>query len=179
MPDNSQKNIILQYKGQIDYDIIGDLIQELKDDMKSRNVRFGLYKKVLTLMIETLENVIRYRENLDHDDPVLLDHPPSFIIYKNDTEYEIEVSNAIRNKDAAILRKRLEELNSMDRKAIKDLYKATITNGQFSEHGGAGLGMIEMAKLADKKLDFSFADIDRQYSSFRLRLTVKSSLIKK
>lgn len=179
MPESKTSNIILQYQGPLDYDKIGDLIQELKNNMKNRNIRFGLYKKVLTLLIETLENIIRYRETLPASSPEINDFPPKISIHQENSEYMIEVSNPVRKADAVLLAERIEELNGLDRKEIKELYKATITNGQFTERGGAGLGMIEMVKLSDKKLQYSFSEINDAFSSFSLRLTVKSSLIKK
>lgn len=174
-----QENIVLYYKGKLDYDIIGELIQELKAYMSVRNVRFGLYKKLLTLMIETLENVIRYHENFIDKTQVLENHPSEFQIKLKDECYTLVVSNVILNEDVDILSKRLDGLNKLDKKEIKELYKKTITDGKFSEKGGAGLGMIEMAKLADRKPEYSFREIDKHYSYFILQLFLKSAVIEK
>lgn len=179
MPDILQDNIIVYHKGKLSYDIIGELIQELKSNMSKRNVRFGLYKKLLTLMIETLENVIRYHENLDNKDEFIESHPPEFQISFQDPYYILMASNAVLRKDALELTKKFDELNSMDKKEIKELYKETITNGEFSEKGGAGLGMIEMAKLADKKLEYELHDIDTELMYFTLRLILKSAVMEK
>jgi hypothetical protein len=176
MPDKPKSDIILYHKGKLDYDVIGELIHELKHNMKVRNVRFGLYKKLLTLMIEMLENVIRYRENFIGNLDVINEYPPEFQIVYKAHHYIIEASNAIRKEDVIRLENKIVELNNMDKKEIKDLYKSTITNGQFSEKGGAGLGMIEMAKLVDRKIEFEFKEIDNTFSFFLLRLSIKGSM---
>ncbi len=174
MLKKSHKDTILYFKGQLDYDVIGDLIHNLKLKMKARTVRFGLYKKILTLMIELLENIIRYDENYMDNEFILQNYPPEFQIFFENEFYIIESANAILKKDADILTARIEDLNKLDKKGIKTLYKETITNGIFSAKGGAGLGMIEMAKIADSEFEYSFSEVDSNYAYFLLRLAIKN-----
>jgi hypothetical protein len=175
MLKKSRNDTVLYFKGQLDYDVIGDLIHNLKSKMKARSVRFGLYKKILTLMIELLENIIRYDEIYIDNEYILKNFPPEFQIYYIDGHYVIESANAIHKNDADTLVTRIEELNKLDKKGIKELYKETITNGKFSAKGGAGLGMIEMAKIADQKFEYSFSEVDSDYEYFLLRLAISET----
>lgn len=178
MLKNTSENIILSYNGLLEFDNIGELIQILKDKMRNRKERFSTYKKILSIMIESLENIIRYNENLEYGNSLFTDHPPEFKIYIEENQFFIESFNAILNKDIGKLSQRLSQLNELDKLGIKKLYKETITNGKFSEKGGAGLGIIEMAKISDGKLDFSFSEIDDNCSFFTLRLAVNQEEIK-
>ena len=54
------------------------------------------------------------------------------------------------------------------------MYKQIITNGQFSEKGGAGLGLVEMAKITDQKIEYSFSEINGKFDYFRLILRINS-----
>lgn len=175
MLKKSHKDTVLYFKGQLDYDVIGDLIQNLKLKMKKRSVRFGLYKRILTMMIELLENIIRYDENFLNSDFIFQNYPPEFQIFRENGYYIIESTNPILKKDTNILTSKIENLNKLDKKAIKSLYKKTITNGKFSAKGGAGLGMIEMAKIADRKFEYSFSDVDTDYVCFLVRLAIKEA----
>ncbi len=172
MLKNTSGDTILSYHGLLDFDNIGDLIQSLKDEMRKRNVRFNTYKKILSIMIESLENIIRYNEILEKDQTIFADYPPEFRIYAEGNRFFIESGNAILNLDIDKLNQKLSKLNELDKFGIKELYKETITDGKFSEKGGAGLGIIEMAKIADGKLDFSFSEINNDCSFFTLRLAV-------
>jgi hypothetical protein len=172
MQNHVQKDIIIHFKGHLDYDIIGELIGSLKEKMRSRKVRFGLYKKILTLMIESLENIIRYRANFGHRGILLDDYPPEFLIASQNDHILIETVNTIFNPDIEALDKRLLHLSSLDSEELKELYKETITNGKFSEKGGAGLGIIEMVKIADEKIKYSFERINEQMSFFSLRILI-------
>jgi hypothetical protein len=173
MIDQSQKDIILYFKGTLDYDAIGELIVSLKDKMRHRRVRFGLYKKILTLMIESLENIIRYRTHFGKRGTPLDHYPPEFLISLDDDFVTIETVNAVFNPDIGPLNERLTLLNSLDSDKLKELYKETITNGRFSERGGAGLGIIEMAKIADEKIDFNFEPASEIISLFYMKLIIK------
>ena len=124
-------------------------------------------------MIESLENIIRYREHFINNDFILMNYPPEFTISFSNNLFIIESANAVRNQDIAELETKLSQLKKMDKKEIKELYRSTITNGQFSEKGGAGLGIIEMAKITDRKIEYSFQPIDGSYSFFLLQLVVK------
>jgi Family of unknown function (DUF6272) len=168
-----QKEVIIHFKGQLQFDNIGELIHLLKDKMRVRKISYAVYKKILMLMIELLENIIRYRENYDKKSNIIQNFPPEFSIQADQNIYYIESSNPILKSDMVKLEKRLFELNSMDKDKIRDLYKATITNGKFSEKGGAGLGIIEMAKMSDEKLIYHFTEIDKDYFYYSLKLAVK------
>lgn len=70
------------------------------------------------------------------------------------------------------LEKRLIYLNNLPPQGIKEYYKDTITNGQFSQQGGAGLGLIEMAKISGNKIEYMFQRVNDYYVTFSLRITV-------
>jgi hypothetical protein len=67
------------------------------------------------------------------------------------------------------LRSKIDHVNKRDREELKELYKSTITNGEFSPKGGAGLGFIEMAKTTGNKLEYSFENLSKDYSVYTLR----------
>jgi hypothetical protein len=176
MIKSSQKDVILYFRGQLGFDTISDLIRILKVKIRERHVSFVVYKKILMLMIESLENIIRYHEHLDGSSCIIINNPPEFQIYSENDQYIIESLNAIKNTDISNLDEKLKVLNDLNKQSIKDLYKTTITNGKFTEKGGAGLGIIEMAKITDEKLVFSFSPIDEHFSYFLLRMVVSSAV---
>jgi len=170
MRKNSHKDIIVQFKGQLEFDSISDLIHILKERMKERHVNYVTYKKILMLMIESLENILRYNKHIDLTLSLIKDNPPEFKIYMENNHYLIESSNVILNQDIYGLNQRLEQINTLSKNKIKDLYKSTITDGKFSDKGGAGLGIIEMAKITDEKLKYQFSPIDEKFSLYTLQL---------
>lgn len=70
--------------------------------------------------------------------------------------YVISVGNVVKEDAKTSLQHRIDELNEMDQDTLKQLYKQTLREGSFSEKGGAGLGLIEIARKSSDKLVYSF-----------------------
>ncbi len=77
--------------------------------------------------------------------------------------------------DVNDLKKRLDKVNKLDIKEIKDLYRQILDTSEFSKKGGAGLGLIEMAIKTGNRLDYDFVPVDKNFSYFILSKTVDSS----
>jgi hypothetical protein len=168
----SEEELFLYYKGPVLYDTIGYLICELKEKMFAIHTKQAIYKKVLMVMIEALENVFKYHEFFEKEKNLVADFPPEISILKKQSNFTIACSNPVLKRDVPDLKERLDRINTLDRNGVKDEYKKTITNGQFTEKGGAGLGLIEMAKISDDTLNYTFTTINDFYDYYRLTLIV-------
>lgn len=169
----SHEKVYLEYKGPILYDTIGDLISLLKENMFEAKVKQAIYKKVLMIMIEALENIFKYHEFFDKESILLKEYPPTLTIKYFDNHFVIKCSNPIRKEDVSPLEERLKKINTLDKAGIKEIYKQTITNGEFSEKGGAGLGIIEMAKISDDKIGYSFTSVSELFDIYKIKLKIK------
>lgn len=166
-----KKVTIINYRGAIHYETIGELIHEFKNHVHVLGVHIGTYKKVLLVMIESLENIMKYGEyplNIDENHAFI----PLFSVTKEGERYFITSSNTIEICNVSSLEEKLIYLNTLTQQGIKEYYKETITNGQFSQQGGAGLGLIEMAKISGNKIEYHFQPVNEKYTLFNLKITV-------
>jgi hypothetical protein len=169
---NSASTSILQYKGKFTFERIGILLNELKNKKETYHIDPVQYKKLLTLMIEILENVLKYSDRFE---VFVLDHPdyqPEFELNLCDEGFILMSRNPVMDKDKKEISKRINIINTSDEYELKKIYRDTITNGIFTEKGGAGLGFIEMAKITTNSLVFSFKPIERGFSYFELILHI-------
>lgn len=173
---DSQEKVFLHYTGPIVYDTIGEQIGKFREAMFNAKIKLSVYKKVLMVMIESLENVFKYYEHFEKEKEVLKSFSPSITIKSIPNFFIVECSNPIRIIDIPKLKSRLDFINSLDRKGVKEEYKQIITNGEFSDKGGAGLGIIEMAKISDEKIEYSFDNINREFNQFHLKLRIKHKI---
>jgi hypothetical protein len=167
-----EKVIIIDYSGAIHYDTIGELIHQFKKHVHLLGIQIGTYKKILLVMIESLENIMKYREVPVQEDGSELDIIPLFSVIKEGDRYYINSCNTVELNKMEPLEKRLIYLNNLTPSGIKEFYKETITNGLFSQQGGAGLGLIEMAKISGNKIEYMFQRVNERYVNFSLRITV-------
>ena len=172
MISNNTKELILSHRGTLKYDTIGELINNLKKTVSRLKIKLGIYKKLLLVMIESLENILKYNENFDINSNIRTKFTPEFKIEKDDEKYFLTSVNVIFNKDIPMLENKINHVNTLDSDGLKKLYKSTITNGRFTHKGGAGLGFIEMAKTAGNKLEYNFKTLSTEYSLYTLRVSM-------
>ncbi len=176
MPDNQHMELLLNYAGPLKYDTIGHLIHELKDKVSEMGLKLVLYKKILLVMIEALENILKYNEHFNEKIDLKKQHQPKFNIHRLNDKFILTSFNAVLNTDIPELTDKLTLINNLDAEGLKKLYKATITNGQFTHKGGAGLGFIEIAKISSEKIIFSFEPIDNKLSYYMLQVVIEEDL---
>lgn len=164
-----EHQVLIDYKGVFSYDIISQLLLKLKDEMDHLGEKVATYKRILVIMIEVLENAGRY---LDAHPEVKYDtqHLPSFRLTKDDSTFFIFSGNLVKNEDQMVLQTKIDHLNKCNHEDLKKLYRKIISNGEFSNEGGAGLGFIEIAKTSNKKIEYSFEKINEFYVYFNINL---------
>jgi len=163
---------ILSYKGPLSFSTIDLLLSEFKIAAQEHDLSFRTYKKMISIMIEALENITKYSDQFPCNGDEKNGYCPSCYINRNTSTIELITRNPVKNQDVETLRTRIDNVNNHDKEELKELYKSTITNGEFSPKGGAGLGFIEMAKTTGNKLEYSFEDMSKEYSLYTFRVVL-------
>lgn len=96
-----------------------------------------------------------------------------FMIGKEDSHYNVITGNYIKNDKVTGLRKKMDEINSLPPEELKEHYKRVLNNGQMSDKGGGGLGMIDIARRTGKPLFYEFTPINNIYSFFTLNIVIE------
>ena len=80
--------------------------------------------------------------------------------------------NYILTENITPLTERMDQLNSLSKDELKALYKEILNNDTFSQKGGGGLGLIDIARRTGQKLGYNFKPIDDEYSFFSLDIRI-------
>ena len=113
-------------------------------------------KKVYFIMVESLQNITRHQEV-----PVTAKDVSSFFIIQGiNNAYFITSGNTISNEKMRSLRSKLDMVNSLGPEELKIYSKELLEAGELSDKGGAGLGLIEMARKSGNKLLYDFQQTD-------------------
>jgi len=166
---NSEETI-LEYTGHLTFSTTGRLLTMLKSKLGKKGLNSRFYKPILSVMIEVLENVYKNSDQYLHDLYVCEKYIPHFKLTTHNNSYFIYCSNPIRNEKVEALEKKLELVNSLSVEELRLLYRQTIANGQFTNKGGAGLGIIEMAKISGNPIHFSFEKINSNFSFYSIKI---------
>lgn len=161
---------ILSYCGPFTFSTIDRLLSEFKIASQDHRISFRSYKKMISIMIEALENVAKYGEQVRCDKDRSSPFCPCCYINRNTTIIELITKNPVKNNRVEPLQKRIDHVNSQSREGLRNLYRSTITNGEFSSEGGAGLGLMEIAKIAGSKIDYRFEELSDDCSLYTFRI---------
>jgi len=163
---------VLSYQGPLSFSTIDSLLSEFKLAAQDHELSFKAYKKMISIMIEALENITKYSDQFSCMGDTQSGFCPSCQINRNASGIELVTRNPVRKQDVASLRARIDNVNKRNTEELKELYRSTIANGKFSAKGGAGLGFIEMAKIAGNKLEYSFESLSKDYSLYTFRIFI-------
>ncbi len=166
-------DVVINHKGHVNLDIIDDILHHLKTFLQSRLSDKVIIKRVYSLSVECLDNILKHSDLDDEEHVLVKDYPPRFIVEKIAESFLIHTGNIIHNENIKSVAGKIEKLNSLDKDGIISLYKESLSNAEISEKGGAGLGLIVMAKTTGQKIKYDFEKINNKFSYFAMQLNIK------
>jgi len=60
----------------------------------------------------------------------------------------------------------------LDKDGLKSYYKEVLNNGMMSDKGGGGLGMIDIARKSNRKLNYDFQKVDDNHFFYSLNIKI-------
>ena len=163
-----KERLMFVYRGVVTNDNSVPLLMLLEKEMKNAEFGFVGRKRLFMFVLESLQNVSRHSNRSEHASM-------SLVIYsKTGSGYTVTTGNVLSTSSINDLKVKLDEINNLETKEIRNVYRQMLSTAEFSNKGGAGLGLIEMAKKTGNKLDYDFVTLDNEYSYFILSKTVDS-----
>ncbi|MDX2191243.1 MAG: SiaB family protein kinase [Bacteroidota bacterium] len=163
----STKNIILVYEGEFTQEITKSVLSMAEKNLETTNEEISIKKKVFNVMVECLQNICKHSEEFGSENDDF--NTAIFMIGKEDSEYTITSGNIIYNDRIDGLKNKLDQINSLDKEGLKELFKTVLSSTELSDKGGAGLGFIDMARKSSNKLAYDFYKINDNISFFSLQ----------
>lgn len=164
----SERYNILTHIGQLSYEEIGFLLNRMSAYIDKQGMNITVKKKIYAAMVESLENIYKHQDIIQTDP----EHLPRFSLFIEDQTISLFASNSLRVEKISPLMQKLDKVNALDRHGLKDLYKFTILSGNVSPKGGAGLGIINIAKVSENKLNYTFEKINDNFSYFTINVLI-------
>lgn len=159
------------YRGLFTQNITDSIISLAENSLESSGESSKVKKRVFSIMVECLQNVTRH-QNPQHAQVESPEQAGIFVIQNNNNAYQITSGNVVEKEVIPHLQDMLEKINSLEKDELKAYYKEILEDGSISDKGGAGLGLIEMARKSGNKLFFDFKDLNPQLSYFYLHTAI-------
>jgi hypothetical protein len=126
-------------------------------------------KKISFLVTECFQNIVRHSEDSDQKFDKL------FGLRSYGTTHALSTVNPILSAKKESLKNSLDHLKELSAEELKAIYLSALTSGDYSDKGGAGLGLIEMARKTNKVPTYNFRGIDDEFVSFTLNLAISEN----
>lgn len=168
----SGQGILMSFSGPFSHSIIEELGKAVRNYLENAQVTRSALMDVFAVYIEQAQNVRNYISRREGDpDHERLANSGIVIIAREGEHYIVSSGNLLERIDAPPLVAWLEQLRGLDKGGLKALHKERMRQPSSPE-GGAGLGLIEMARKATTPLEYVLSTMDEQYAFFSLRVRI-------
>ena len=158
-------NLGYVYRGRFTQEITDNILALTENKLEKEEQSSKIKKRVYSILVECLQNITRHQDDAKNDLP---DNMGLFVIQKQDDKYFITTGNMVMNRNIDYIKNLIETINSLEKDELKDYYKMVLEDGSLSAKGGAGLGLIDMARKSGNKLLYQFRPVENDMSFFYL-----------
>ena len=145
------------------------VLQHIEDITLNHVVHSSLWKRVYIVAVELLSNIERHAVKRP-------DIKDQFIrISKEQNSFLVEAGNILTSSDAEILRKKIDViLDHADYGNLKQYYLDKVVTADISVKGGAGLGLITIAKACRNQFTYRMTPLTKDLSFFTIQIKVET-----
>lgn len=167
MADNE---LVLAYRDHI----TDATVQQLLSITELRLVQSGeekkLRKRVFNILVECLQNVVNHgAEGSSEPESASL-----LLIGRHEDEFFIITGNKIENNRIEAFESKIAEINDLAHSNMREIYSTRLGESEYSEKGGAGLGLLDIYKRSGHKLQYDIQRIDDKLSFLSLRIRIRT-----
>ncbi len=167
----SQTNKIFEFKGNLTFPVIEEILNKIKILLQQMEVEQVVQKRLYAILVESLalkhKTPLQKNASLQEVEMSLQRLPESLLL---------KIGNYMPAQKAPVLIERIKELNGLDLAGLNHLYRTSIANARISEKGGAGLGMIEIARSARNTIRYHFTETTNKNSFFVLEIEIATTI---
>ncbi len=174
--EHNQQDVILMYEGPINQNIVKSFAYLTECRLAAEEESRKTSRVVYHVMLESLQNVTKhgydFSKMASSDLKTGLSKSGILIVGLDEERWYVTTGNMVRNQGLAKTANLIDRVNSLNEWELKDLHKETLIKSSISESGGAGLGLIDMAKKTNNPLRYNIEPIDDEFSFFILTVMV-------
>ncbi|NJO90728.1 MAG: hypothetical protein HC831_18525 [Chloroflexia bacterium] len=160
------------YRGIFTDDMTRNILELTENNLLNKDDARALTRKVYHVMVEGLQNITRHQAEIKHN---MGQSYGLFALKKENSRYFLTTGNIVENNDIESLSTKIDKVNRLDKVQLKEFHREIMQNGELSEKGGAGLGLIDIARRAGSKLLYAFNKISDTLSYFYLHTEITST----
>ena len=170
----SRSGIIFIYNGPMSQKTLIEVAQLIRSNLKSDEVVQGSIQRIFAVFIEQAQNILKYSADREKTQEGAEAGIGIISILKKQKYYVIQSGNIVQNNRRKILEEKLNHLVTLSAEDLKQFYRETKREARkISGIESAGLGLIDVARKADRPLEWYFKTLNGETSFFTLRVFIE------
>ncbi len=163
MTVSSEHRLLFRHEGPLDMEVLPFVVHTMDKLLTKEGVRPPLRRRIVSSLIELAQNIIRYAASDEK-------YPPFISLSRFDQGFVLIARNLVHYSQELFLQAYLQNLLQMPREELEKLHYTTLTEGNYSDNGGAGLGLVQVLFKADG-FDYELTPAEGEYSWFTVKAT--------
>jgi hypothetical protein len=173
----TDNNISIIYSGPLWAEGIDGMAEFLQRMLDMADMPLNASQSVFSVFVEQMNNMLMYsaeKEKQEHPEIGIRETSKGvFVLGSHEKSYYIQTGNVIKDSSVEILKNRIDLLNTLDKKELRNLYKEQIrSENDNPESRGAGIGLTEIARRASSKIEYEFVPYGDGLSYFTMYVTI-------
>ena len=174
----NEHNINVIYSGLIWANGIDGIAEILIKRLEFDDVPMSASQSVFSIFVEQINNMMMYSAEKelknDSEGNVVEVSKGIFILGIQGKKYFIQSGNLVTKSNAEILKTRIDHLNTMDKKELRQYYKERMkAENDNPESKGAGIGLIEIARRSSSPIEYNFEPFDDDLQYFTMYISIE------
>ena len=163
----------LIYKGEMNHNIMRTFALMANRKIQEKNLSTAVRKRVFHIIIECLQNITKHSDDYDEKERHIGNG--MFVVGETKEGFYVITGNIVHNDKLQNLRQRIDLLNNATPEELRQYFIKQMLNGEIDQKGGAGLGLIDIARKSGRKLFYHFVPFDSKSNFFILVVTIPSN----
>lgn len=165
-------SVMIAFRGDMSENLLNSLLLLAEEKLNRFHLKRPTRKKAFHILVECIQNVHKHAGSSENRSHSTYCGNGMIIMTATSQGVRIATGNNISRFTAEELEDRLNQIDQMGPEALRESYKEQLVHGKLSEHGGAGLGFIDIARKSGAKIDYGFAPIDDHRLFFTFNVQV-------
>ncbi|PKN77968.1 MAG: hypothetical protein CVU48_09835 [Candidatus Cloacimonetes bacterium HGW-Cloacimonetes-1] len=173
MHDN---NIQFSYKGPLTQDILTSFGESIKEKLHTDDCDEKVIRRIFSILVESAQNILKYStDRLEVDAVTRKDAGVGIIGIGNltDKEFLVFSGNLINADSMPRIKALIDHLNSLTAAELSLHYQKQLKEGTIAADGSAGLGWIEIARKANRPLEYEFVELSPGEIFFEIKIYIR------
>lgn len=157
--------VIMEHRGIVDEADVVRLVALAEDHSRSHKDPGAVTKRLLNVLLEAIDNLNRHGMRIMSDATFAL-------LVRDATGYRLATGNAVPCAVGAVLAERVSILNMMGPDDLKAHHLKLLSGQAWTARGGAGLGLLKLARKSATPLEMACDRLGPFTSFFTLELRI-------